>query len=85
MPTWIRVRDDATGAEYDVEQASLRGGLTPIDGYPVLSGDGAQPRPPKPLVAKDGTAAATTSSSPPPGQTAPHPALPAETTSEEKP
>lgn len=47
MPTWIRVRDDTTGAHYDVEERSLRPGMTPIPGYPKLSGPDAQPRPTK--------------------------------------
>lgn len=54
MPTWIRVRDDITGAEYDVEASAVRGGCTPVEGYPVLSGEGARPRPDKPFVGKDG-------------------------------
>lgn len=52
MPTWIRVKDNVTGDEYDVEQTSLRAGMTPIEGYPENSGPGALARPPKPLVAK---------------------------------
>lgn len=54
MPTYIRVRDDATGHEYDVDERSLRAGMTPIDGYPTNSGPGARPRPAKHRVDKTG-------------------------------
>jgi hypothetical protein len=54
MPTYIRCRDDCTGHEFDVDERSLRAGLTPIAGYPPNSGPGARPRPAKHRVAKDG-------------------------------
>lgn len=54
MPTWIRVKDDATGDEYDIDPASLRGGMTVLKQYPTLTGDGAQPRPTKVHVDKAG-------------------------------
>lgn len=54
MPTWIRVKDDATGDEYDIDPASLRGGMTVLKHYPTLTGDGAQPRPTKVHVDKAG-------------------------------
>jgi hypothetical protein len=54
MPTYIRVRDDTTHHEYDVDARSLRPGMTPIDGYPANSGPGAKPRPAKHRVTKDG-------------------------------
>lgn len=57
MPTWIRVRDDITGDEYDLDQRSVRAGVTPIEGYPQHTGPGARPRPAKHAVAKDGTRA----------------------------
>lgn len=44
MPTWIRVRDDVTGAHYDVDERSLRPGMTPVDGYPTRTGAMARPR-----------------------------------------
>lgn len=50
MPTWIWVRDDVTGAHYDVEERSLRDGMTPVEGYPVRSGPNARPRRAKPLT-----------------------------------
>lgn len=50
MPTWIWVRDDATGHHYDVEARSLRDGMTPVPGYPVRSGPNARPRRAKPLT-----------------------------------
>lgn len=58
MPTYIRCRDDSTGHHIDVDERSLRPGLTPIAGYPPNSGPGAMPRPPKHCIAKDGTRAA---------------------------
>jgi hypothetical protein len=54
MPTWIWVRDDTTGACYDVEEKALRRGMTPVEGYPPNSGPGARPRRAKPFVGKDG-------------------------------
>lgn len=69
MPTWIRVRDDITGAEYDIEQSALRGGVTPVEGYPAVEGDGARPRPDKPYVGKDGLPATP----PPRTRTTPEP------------
>lgn len=48
MPTWIRVRDDSTGAHFDVDQRSIRDGMTPVEGYPVRSGPNARPRRAKP-------------------------------------
>jgi hypothetical protein len=55
VPTWIRVRDTSTGAEYDVDQRStLRPGVIVIEGYPPSSGPSARPRPAKPLVDKAG-------------------------------
>jgi hypothetical protein len=51
------VRDDITGALYDIDERSMRSGFTRVEGHPVLEGDGAQPRPDKPFVAKDGTPA----------------------------
>lgn len=54
MPTYIRVRDDCTGHEVDVDERSLRPGMTPIDGYPTNSGPGAVPRPAKHRVDKTG-------------------------------
>lgn len=54
MPTYIRVQDDTTGHQYDVDAQSLRRGMTPIPGYPENSGPGAQPRPPKHRVDKAG-------------------------------
>lgn len=57
MPNYIRVKDDATGHEYDVDEVSLRHGMTPIDGYPENSGPSARPRPAKHFTAKDGTPA----------------------------
>lgn len=55
MPTWIRVRDDVTGDEFDVNERSLRRGMTRVEGYPERSGPGARPRPAKLRVAKNGT------------------------------
>lgn len=80
MPTWIRVRDDVTGAEYDIEESSLRGGLTPVPDYPVLTGEGVQPRAAKPLVAKDGAPAASAAD-----RDEEPPASPADQTEESKP
>lgn len=57
MPTYIRVRDDSTGHEYDVDEGTLRPGMTPIKDYPANSGPSARPRPAKHLTAKDGTPA----------------------------
>jgi hypothetical protein len=54
MPTWIRVKDDATGDEYDIDPASLRGGMTVLKHHPMLTGDGALPRPTKVHVDKAG-------------------------------
>lgn len=54
MPTYIRCTDDSTGHEVDVDERSLRPGLTPIPGYPQNFGPGARPRPAKHHVAKDG-------------------------------
>ena len=49
MPTWIRVRDDSTGHQYDVDIRSLRPGMTPIEGS-ERSGPNARPRRAKPLT-----------------------------------
>ncbi|MET7395622.1 hypothetical protein ABZS66_19240 [Dactylosporangium sp. NPDC005572] len=54
MPNWIRVKDDVTGHEFDVEERALRPGVTPIASYPANSGPNARPRPAKTLVDKDG-------------------------------
>ena len=54
MGTFIRVKDDITGDEYDIDPASLRGGMTVLKDYPPNTGDGAQPRPPKMHVDKAG-------------------------------
>lgn len=57
MPTYIRVVDDQTGHEVDVDEQSLRPGMTPIPNYPTVSGPNARPRPPLYHTAKDGKAA----------------------------
>lgn len=49
---WIRVRDTSTGHEYDVQERSLRAGMEPIKDYPEHTG--ANPRPTKHYVGKDG-------------------------------
>jgi hypothetical protein len=54
MPIYIRVVSDDTGHEYDVDEQSLRPGMTPIEGYPPNSGPGARPRPAKYRVDKTG-------------------------------
>lgn len=54
MATFIRVKDDITGDEYDIDPASLRSGLTILEDYPSVTGDGAQPRPAKVHVDKAG-------------------------------
>lgn len=92
MPTWIRVKDNVTGDEYDVERSALRSGMTPIEGYPENSGPDARPRPAKPLVGKDGqppqVAADTAPTDPPAGakpraaKTTSTPAEPADNTKE---
>lgn len=50
--TWIWVRDDATGAHYDVDATALRPGMTPVEGYPP--NHGPHPRPTKTFVDKAG-------------------------------
>lgn len=55
MPTWIRVRDNDTGDEFDIDPRSFRQGMTRVDGYPIVKGPGARPRPAKLRVNKDGT------------------------------
>jgi hypothetical protein len=58
VPTWIRVRDTSTGAEYDVnEQSTILPGVEVIKDYPPNSGPGARPRPAKPFVDKAGNPA----------------------------
>jgi hypothetical protein len=47
VATWVRVRDDTTGAVYDVDERSIRAGMTVLTGYPKLSGPYARPRPTK--------------------------------------
>lgn len=60
MPEWVRVRDESTRHEYDVEASTLpRAGLTVIEGYPENKGPGAKARPAKPHVGKDGQPAST--------------------------
>lgn len=55
MPTWVWVRDESTGHQFDVEASTLpRTGLTPVDGVDPIEGPGAQPRTAKPFVGKDG-------------------------------
>ena len=54
MGTFIRVKDDITGDEYDIDPASLRGGMTVLKDYPPVTGDGAQPRATKVHVDKAG-------------------------------
>lgn len=49
---WVRVKDDSTGHEYDVQKGALRKGMTPIPGYEVHIGP--RPRPTKHYVGKDG-------------------------------
>lgn len=53
MPTYVWCKDDSTGHLVDVDERSLRDGLTPVAGYPTNSGPGARPRPAKHHVAKD--------------------------------
>jgi hypothetical protein len=57
MPTYIWVTDDTTGHQYDVDERTLRPGMTPVKGHPPNSGPGARPRQPKHRVGKDGKAA----------------------------
>lgn len=75
MPTWIRVRNRLTGAEYDVEAHSLplADGVERVPGYPELTGPGAQPRPAKHHTSKSGSPAR------PRRPTNPPPARPADT------
>lgn len=59
MATWVRVRDTATGHQFDVDERSLRYGLERLNDerYPDLTGRMARPRPPRTFVGKDGRAA----------------------------
>lgn len=80
MPNWIWVKDDVTGAHYDVEERALRSGMTPVEGYPANSGPGARPRRTKPLINKAGHAA--TPARPEPADT--DPASPADNNEEQQ-
>ena len=64
MATFIRVKDDVTGDEYDIDPASLRAGVTVLKDYPLVTGDGAQPRPAKVHVDKAGNRTPLTPSPP---------------------
>lgn len=60
MPTFTRVKDLTTGHHYDLAPRLLaialaRGAVEVLPDYPVLSGEGAIPRPATHFVAKDGT------------------------------
>lgn len=65
MPTWLRVRDNDTGHEYDVAEGDPRIGksMELVKDYPPNSGRTATPRPPKHRVhkgaAKAGNSATT--------------------------
>lgn len=90
MGTFIRVKDNVTGDEYDIDPASLRGGMTVLEHYPPITGEGAQPRPTKVNVDKAGNRALLTqpepeSASAPEPETEPKsstPAKPADSTEE---
>lgn len=58
-PRWVRVRDRATGHEYDISPRAMRAKHQPLnsDRWPDLFGAGSRPRRPKHYVGKDGAAA----------------------------
>lgn len=56
MAKWIRVRDNQTGDEFDINERSVRPGLTVLDDYPENTG--RHPRPAKIRRDKDGNRAA---------------------------
>ena len=59
MPTWIRVRDRGTGAEFDIDATDPRletcDAFEVLTDYPENSGPGALSRPAKPRTDKTGT------------------------------
>jgi hypothetical protein len=61
MPTWVRVRDTATGHEFDADERSLDAygdAIEVVEGYPEHSGPTAVARPQKPHTDKAGRPAA---------------------------
>lgn len=62
MPTWLRVRDNTTGHEFDRtprQVKALGDAVTVLDKYPPNDGPGARPRPAKHRVTKAGKSATT--------------------------